>query len=401
MLHSMVGAQTIEEGGQPITPRRAVWTLGVTQLVGYGATSYLPASLAAAQGETFAVATAAIFGAFSGALLIHGLLGPYAGRMADRAGARRPLAAGSVILALALVGMALSQSLVQVIAAWLVLGVGMSLALYDIAFAGLVSWFGVDARRSITGVTLIAGFASTIAWPLTAWLEHTVGWRNAALLWAAANLIIALPLHLTLPRGAAPRSKAAEADDEVPPPPANIAFQMVMLASALAVMSSVGSIMGAHLPPLLTSLGAGATLAVVAGMLVGPAQVAARLAEFALVRKIHPLVSARFAVGLFPIGAGLLILLGPVAAAPFAALYGAGNGLFTIVRGTLPLVLFGSQGYGARLGLLNVPARLLGALAPVLFALGLAWSAKLALAVLILACLAALGCLALLRRPAA
>lgn len=398
----MVGAQTIEDGPQPpVTPRRAVWTLGVTQLVGYGCTSYLPASLAAAQGKTFGVATAAIFAAFSGALLTQGLLGPFAGRLADRAGARRPLAVGSVILALALVGMALAQDMIQVAAAWLLLGVGMSLALYDIAFAGLVSWFGLDARRSITGVTLIAGFASTIAWPLTAWLEHTLGWRNTALIWAAANLLIALPLHLTLPSGAAPKPKAATAEEDAPPPPTNIAFQMVMLAAALAVMSAVGSIMGAHLPPLLASLGAGATLAVVAGMLVGPSQVAARLAEFALVRKIHPLVSARFAVGLFPIGAGLLILLGPIAAVPFAALYGAGNGLFTIVRGTLPLVLFGSQGYGARLGLLNVPARLLGALAPLLFALGLAYSARLALGVLIVACLVALACLAALRRPAA
>ena len=153
------------EASPAITPRRAVWTLGITQLVGYGCTSYLPATLAAAQGQTLGVSTAFVFGAFSGALLISGLLGPVTGRAVDRHGARRPLAAGSIVLALALIGMALAQNVGQLISAWLVLGIGMSLALYDIAFAGLVGWFGLEARKSITGVTLIAGFASTIAWP--------------------------------------------------------------------------------------------------------------------------------------------------------------------------------------------------------------------------------------------
>ena len=383
-----------------ITPRRAVWTLGVTQLVGYGCTSYLPATLAAAQGKALGVSTAFIFGAFSGALLISGLLGPVTGRAVDRHGARRPLAGGSIVLALALTGMALSQNVWQLVVAWLVLGAGMSLALYDIAFAGLVGWFGLEARKSITGVTLIAGFASTIAWPLTAWLETTFGWRQTALVWAAANLLIALPLHLTLPSQAPRRGTKADHPDEVAETPQpGVALQMILLATALAVMAGIGSIMGAHLPPLLIGVGASATAAVVAGMLVGPAQVAARLAEFALVRRIHPLVSARVAVAMFPVGAGLLLAFGPLAAAPFAILYGAGNGLFTIVRGTLPLVLFGAQNYGGRLGALNVPARLVGAVAPLLFALGLAKSEPWALGVLIAACLLALACLFALRKP--
>ena len=388
--------------GPAITPRRAVWTLGITQLIGYGCSSYLPASLAVAQAKSLGASTAFVFGAFSGALLLMGLLGPATGRAVDRHGARRPLAAGSIVLALALVGMALAQSPVQLVAAWLVLGVGMALALYDIAFAGLVGWFGLEARRSITGVTLIAGFASTIAWPLTAWLEATHGWRVAALVWAGANLLIALPLHLTLPRPA--KTSHAEpadttAEDEAEPPK-HIALQMTLLAVALAVMSGIGSIMGAHLPPLLTGLGASAAAAVAAGMLVGPAQVAARLAEFVLVRRIHPLVSARVAVSLFPIGAALLLALGPLAAAPFAVLYGAGNGLFTIVRGTLPLVLFGKRNYGERLGALSVASRLVGAVAPLLFALGLARSVEWSLGLLIAACVLALGCLFALRKPA-
>jgi MFS family permease len=381
-----------------ISPRRAVLTLGVTQLVGYGCSSYLPASLAVAMGREVGVPTALVFGAFSGALLVQAFVGPAAGRAVDKGGARAPLAVGSIVLSLSLIGMALSQNALQLFGAWLVLGLGMTLALYDIAFAGLVGWFGLEARRSITGVTLIAGFASTIAWPATAWLEHSFGWREACLVWAAANLLICLPLHLSLPRQAKALPPTGLAAEPSRPASREVVVQMVLLATALAVMAGVGSIMGAHLPPLLMAVGAGSAAAIGAGMLVGPSQVAARLAEFALVRRIHPLVSARAAVGFFPIGAALLLALGPIAAAPFAILYGAGNGLFTIVRGTLPLVLFGAKNYGGRLGVLSVPARLLGAVAPVLFAMALNRSAGLALGVLIGACLLALACLFALRK---
>ena len=384
-----------------ITPRRAVWTLGVTQLIGYGCTSYLPATLAKAQASSLGVSMAFVFGAYSGGLLISALLGPAAGRAVDRHGARRPLALGSLVLTLALVSIAAAQDGVQLALAWLVLGVGMALALYDIAFAGLVGWFGQDARRSITGVTLIAGFASTIAWPLSAWMEGAYGWRATALFWAATNLLIALPLHWTLPRPTQPASAARAAPDDVDTPEPGAALKMALLATALAVMAGVGSVMAAHLPLLLIGLGASTTAAIAAGMLVGPAQVVARLGEFFLVRRIHPLVSARVAVAMFPAGAGLLLALGPLAAAPFAALYGAGNGLFTIVRGTLPLVLFGSRNYGRRLGTLSVPSRLIGAAAPLIFALGMERSAQMSLWVLILACVGALGCLFALRKPAA
>lgn len=175
--------------------------------------------------------------------------------------------------------------------------------------------------------------------------------------------------------------------------------KMVLMAGAFAVQSAIGSAMSAHLPPLLTAIGVGAAAAVAAAALVGPAQVAARLAEFALVRRIHPLTSGRFAVAMFPIGAVLLIVFGGIAAAPFTILYGAGNGLFTIVRGALPLALFGERNYGRRLGVLNVPARLLQAASPFVFALMLERSANLALAIMAVGSVLALGALLMLRRP--
>ena len=382
------------------TPRRAVLTLGVTQTIGYACSSYLPATLAKPMAADVGMSTSGVFLAFSAALLLQAVTGPRVGRLVDQRGGRPPLTAASLLFAAGLVGLAISHTPAALIASWLIIGLGMSAGLYDIAFAGLVGWFGVDARRSITGVTLIAGFASTIGWPLTAWLEHEIGWRGACLAWAALNVLIALPLHLTLPRAPAPRP--APAHDA--PPVSDAAApgdtgKMVLMATAFAVLAAIGSAMSAHLPPMLNALGVGPAAAVGAAALVGPAQVAARLAEFALVRRIHPLVSGRVAVAMFPIGAGLLIAFGAIAAAPFTILYGAGNGLFTIVRGALPLALFGDRNYGRRLGVLNVPARLLQAVSPFVFALMLERSANLALGIMAVGSVLALGALLALRKP--
>jgi len=383
------------------TPRRAVLTLGVTQTIGYACSTYLPATLAKPMAADVGMSTSAVFLAFSAALLLQAVTGPRIGKLVDHRGGRLPLTAASLLFAAGLVGLAVAQTPAVLIAAWFVIGFGMSAGLYDIAFAGLVGWFGADARRSITGVTLIAGFASTIGWPLTAWLEHTVGWRGACLAWAALNLLVALPLHLSLPHAPAPKPEpAADAALVSDAPVPGDLSKMILMATAFAVLAAIGSAMSAHLPPLLNALGVSPAAAVGAAALVGPAQVAARLAEFALVRRLHPLVSGRVAVSLFPIGAVLLIALGGVAAAPFTLLYGAGNGLFTIVRGALPLALFGSRNYGRRLGVLNVPARLLQAVSPFVFALMIDRSANLALAVMAAGSVLAFGALMLLRRPA-
>ena len=383
------------------TPRRAVLTLGVTQTIGYACSTYLPATLAKPMAADVGMSTSGVFLAFSAALLLQAVTGPRIGKLVDHRGGRLPLTAASLLFAAGLVGLAVAQTPAVLIAAWFVIGFGMSAGLYDIAFAGLVGWFGADARRSITGVTLIAGFASTIGWPLTAWLEHQVGWRGACLAWAALNLLIALPLHLSLPHAPAPKPEpAADAAPVSDAPVPGDLSKMILMATAFAVLAAIGSAMSAHLPPLLGALGVSPAAAVGAAALVGPAQVAARLAEFALVRRIHPLVSGRVAVSLFPIGAVLLIALGGVAAAPFTILYGAGNGLFTIVRGALPLALFGERNYGRRLGVLNVPARLLQALSPFVFALMIDRSANLALAAMAAGSVLAFGALMLLRRPA-
>jgi hypothetical protein len=171
---------------------------------------------------------------------------------------------------------------------------------------------------------------------------------------------------------------------------------MLLLAFVFAAAWFVTGAMATQLPALLERAGSTPVEAVAAASLVGPAQVVARVGEFVILRRVHPLVSARIAAALHPLGALLFAIIGAPAAAAFAVLYGAGNGLLTIARGTVPLAVFGPEGYGERTGLLGAPARAAQAFAPLLFgllldAMGL-WSIAVS-AALCLAALAALLCL--------
>jgi predicted MFS family arabinose efflux permease len=240
----------------------------------------------------------------------------------------------------------------------------MGIGLYDTAFAALGRIYGLQARPAITGITLLAGFASTVGWPLTAWGANVLGWRETCLAWAGAHLVLGLPLNLLLPRSA---SMAKSKDDGGKP---HIAFDrpMLVLGFAFAASWTVVTAMAVHLPRLLEAAGASTLEAVAAGALIGPSQVGARILEASLLKRFHPMVSARLSVALHPLGATVLAVFGAVAASGvFTVLHGAGSGILTIARGTVPLAMFGPENYGYRLGLLGAPSRIMMAAAPLLF----------------------------------
>jgi predicted MFS family arabinose efflux permease len=372
-----------------------VAALGTTQTLAWASSYYLPAILAAPMAASAGVSRAWVFGAFSGALLLTAALGPWVGRTIDRRGGRGVLAVSNGVFAIGLVVLGASNGIASQCAAWLVLGIGMALGLYDAAFATLAGIYGRDARAPITGITLIAGFASTVGWPLSAFLDAEVGWRGACFIWAAMHVVIGLPLNLfLLPRSSHPREHAEQERASWEP-----RREMILLAYVFAAAWFVTGAMAAHLPALFEMMGATTVQAVAASALVGPAQVAARVAEFVIMRRIHPLVSARIAASLHPIGAAVLAAFGSPAAVAFALLHGAGNGLLTIARGTVPLALFGPANYGARTGLLGAPARAAQAAAPLLFGLLLDSMGRGVLAVSAGLCLSALAALFLLNIP--
>jgi MFS family permease len=366
-----------------------VSAVGTSQTLAWASSYYLPAILADDMARAAGVPRAWVFGAFSGALLLTAFLGPWVGRLIDRRGGRGVLVASNVVLAVGLVALGASNGIATQCAAWAVLGLGMALGLYDAAFATLAGIYGRDARGPITGITLIAGFASTIGWPLSALFAAQFGWREACFIWAALHIVIGLPLNLLLvPRSAGTAPPGGQAAASWEP-----RREMFLLAYVFAAAWFVTGAMAAHLPALFERLGATTVQAVAAAALVGPAQVAARVAEFVIMRRIHPLVSARIAASLHPIGAIVMGIFGSPAAVAFALLHGAGNGLLTIARGTVPLALFGPVNYGARTGLLGAPARAAQAAAPLLFGLLLDSMGAWVLAVSAGLCLSALAAL--------
>ncbi len=346
------------------------------------------------------VAPTVFFGLFSAALLLSAATAPYIGALIDRHGGRTVLVASNVVLAIGLVLLGMAQGVVSLALAWVVLGIGMAMGLYDPAFAALTRLYGNRARGPITGITLVAGFASTVGWPATAWMDHTFGWREACLIWAAVNLCVAMPLNLLaippappLP-APVPGQVAVEPETEAPP------GAMAILAYFFSATRFVSGALAAHLPGLLLGMGATEVAAIAAAALVGPAQVGARIAEFGLLRSVHPVIPARIASLLHPLGAAFLLTLGPAGAAVFAVLHGAGNGMITIAKGTLPLAVFGPAGYGRRNGILSVPTRIAEASAPLLFGFLLTAIGSRAVLVTTGLCLSAFASLLLLRvRP--
>ena len=377
-----------------------VAALGVTQTVAWASSYYMPAILGAPIARALHLPTSVFFGLFSGALLLSAVVGPSVGRLIDRHGGRHLLAASNLVIAVGLLILATAHNIVGLVIAWTILGIGIGMGLYDPAFATLTWLYGRDARSSITGITLIAGFASTIGWPLTAALLDIFGWRAACLVWAGLNMLLAAPVNwLAIPRHGVPAA-LPQAARELPlthPPRA----AMPILAFFFAATWFVQGAMAAHLPGLLQAAGASSSAAIAAASPVGPAQVGARIVEFRLLRSFHPISSARLASALHPIGAAFLVAFGAPGIIAFALLHGAGNGMITIAKGTLPLALFGPRGYGLRSGLLSAPARMLQAAAPFLFGLLLDRVGLGAVGLSAGLCLAAFASLFLLRPRAA
>jgi predicted MFS family arabinose efflux permease len=375
-----------------------ILALGTTQTLAWASSYYLPAILADPIARDLGVSPNWIFAAFSGSLVISALLGPRIGRQIDLFGGRPVLTTSNLTLAAGLALLGATYSIPMLIIAWLLLGIGMGCGLYDAAFAALGRIYGDAARRSITGITLMAGFASTVGWPLTAFGLESIGWRNTCFAWALAHLLIGLPINFfMLP--AVKGAKATSATAVKPQIP--IDRTMILLAFAFAAAWTVTGAMAAHMPRILEAAGATTVRAVAAGALFGPAQVVARIIEASFLSRYHPLLSTRLACLTHPIGAAILAVAGGAASSAFAIFFGLGNGILTIARGTLPLAIFGPRNYGYRLGLIGAPARMAQAAAPLAFGLLIDTMGSRVLIVSSALSLAALLALCLLRQKPA
>lgn len=351
---------------------RTICILAPTQIISWGSLYYAFSILGPGIRKELGWSTALVFGAYSWSLLVAGLVATPVGILLDRHGGRGVMGAGSVLCGVGLVALSASRSPLAYLCAWTVLGLAMGMTLYEAAFATINRRFAGAGRQAISNLTLFAGFASTIFWPLTQAMDTALGWRATYFCFAMLHLLVCLPLHLLLGRERA-RPQATPGMEGRGHTLAEALRRPAFwkLTAAFAAHTLVFSALSVHLIPLLQALGHGARVAVLMAMLIGPMQVAGRVLERTAGRALAPQLVGKFCFAALPAALASIVLFGTQAwaVACFCVLYGLSNGVLTIVRGTLPQALFGSEHYGAISGAMAGPSLLAKAAGPVLGAL--------------------------------
>jgi predicted MFS family arabinose efflux permease len=352
----------------PAGPSRrvVVAALGVTQILGWGTSFYFPAVLAEPIVADTGWTLGWVVGGVSIGLLVGGLISPRVGREIDRRGGRPVLATSSVLFAAGLTIIGVAPVLAVYLLGWVVVGAAIGAGLYDAAFAALGQLYGKEARGPITNLTLFGGFASTVCWPLSAFLEEAVGWRGTCLVYAGLHLVVALPLQFVMPPARSPdRAMPATSAQRAGSVTAlrNERLILVLVALVMMLAAGIGSILVVHLLIFLQVRGADYATAVALGALFGPAQVGARVVERIFGQRYHP-IWTMIASCLLMAGGLALLLVGFPVLALVIVVYGSGFGIAWIARGTLPLALFGPERYPVLMGRLALPTLIVQALAP-------------------------------------
>lgn len=348
---------------------RTIFCIGMTQLINWGITFYMPGVFGTAIMSETGRSPVVTFSGLTIAMLVMGLVSPLTGPLIARTGGRTVMMVGTFVIVLGCFLMAFTHSTTSWVAVWLLMGAGMRLALYDAAFALLVEIAGAEARRAITLATLLGGLASVAFWPAGAALLHITDWRHAIIVYGCAG-IVSLLFLTTVPAGyrRQPPVAGQPALQAIGPAEDRKAFiSGLWYATLIALISFVSTGVSAHFPQILAAYG----MPAVAGMLWGVGQVSARLLDVASGARTSAIRLSLFTGIILPLCflVGLAGNVTPVATAIFILSYGAVNGLSTIIKAVLPLVLFDPQQYARKTGLLLSPAFLLAALAPSVYAI--------------------------------
>ena len=356
----------------------AIVALGITQIIAWGTTLYALGVLGKPIAADTGWGQSLVFAGLTVGLLVSSAVSTLIGRLVDRRGGRVVMSIGSILTAVGLVALSAVADPYAYLAAWAFLGLAMRMSLYDAAFAALVQVTPSRGRRAISYLTLFGGFASSVFWPIGHALNGAYGWRATLVIFAVINLVVCLPLHwLGLARReTAEQAEQAHAADPAPtaatPPLEGSARRVAMVLFSLIVAASavVFGALAVHLVPILEATGLAGATAVFIASLKGAAQVAGRIWDLTLARRWHPIDVGRVSVAFIPLSFAVLMLGGAnfSAALAFTLLFGVSNGLVTIMRGAVPLALFGAKGYGEVLGILATPYLLLAAVAPAAFA---------------------------------
>ena len=347
---------------------RATAGLGVTQIIGWGTTFLMPSVLGRRIEADLAIPSEVVYGGITVMFGVGALFAPWVGRMMDRIGARLIMATGSLLYALSLAALAMTQGMVSYLLCWAAMGVASTLALNTPASIALAQVAGPRARQAIALLAIVGGFASTVFWPVAGALDAIVGWRGTLLVYAGLHLVVCAPVHLLALPGRPPAPVAAAT---APAPAASFtAAQSTRVFLLLALAFSCGAFIFTgfivHAIDVLRGLGHDPATALLLASLIGPAQVAVRLVELTFGHRYSIMGSALFAAAVLPLGLGLAWLAGGNFAIALVCImaYGIANGLKAVLRATLPLALFGRAQFGTYMGRLALPQGIVSAAAP-------------------------------------
>ena len=354
----------------------AVVALGITQITAWGTSYYCLGVLAGPISRDTGWSRGFVFLGFTVALLVMGLVSSTVGRAIDRHGGRAVMTLGTVVVSAGLFALSSTRSEVVYLVIWAFLGVGMRLCLYDAAFAALVQVAPSRGRKAISYLTLFGAFASSVFWVVGHALDERLGWRQTLVVFALINLAVCLPLHwLGLARresdpGVGPAGSPAASPDGPPLEGTTRSIAIALFALIMSLNGFVFGVVSVQLVPLLEAAGLATAAAVWVASLKGVAQFGGRVVEIVFARSLRAITVGRIAIGILPPALALL-LVGtsslPLVVA-FTLLMGASQGVITIVRGAVPLALFGARGYGAVLGLIATPVLVVNAASPTVFA---------------------------------
>jgi MFS family permease len=354
----------------------AVCALGIAQITAWGTSYYCLGVLAGPIAADTGWSGSLVYFGFTVGLLAMGLVSSWAGRALDRHGARAVMSAGIVLVSASLYALAQVRTEAAYLATWAAIGVGMRLCLYDAAFVALVQIVPARGRLAISYLTLFGAFASSVFWVLGHYFTEAWGWRRTLELFALINAGVCLPLILAGlarrdTRQAGEAAAAAPAHDGPPLAGRARAIAIGLFAAIMSLNGFVFGVVTVQLVPLLEAAGLTAAAAVWIASLKGFAQFGGRVVEIVFGSRLRAITVARVAIGVLPLSFLMLLLAGGNAYAilAFTLLMGASQGVITIVRGAVPLALFGANGYGAVLGLIATPILVVNAVSPSLFAL--------------------------------
>lgn len=361
--------------------RSLVGWLSLAQLISWGSIFYTFALVMEPVELELGLSRAQSSWAFSLALLVEGLTAYQVGRWIDSGHERAVMTAGSLLAALCLALHGRVTGVVGFYAVWAGLGAAMAATLYSPVFAVVTRRFPADFRRAIITITFLGGLASTVFIPLTAWLIALWGWRDALLALAGLHLLVCAPLHAVKLRGAPAAPSRASGGGRATPIGVSSLVRtrpFLMIGVFLVLMMAVTVALPAHMISLLRENGLSQYWVIAVPASIGVIQVFGRLLLYFFEHRFDLHLANRLIPGLIPLGL-VVLLAAPLAGhwqtwavMLFVILYGMGNGMLTIVKGTA-IAQYVDRDHVATLnGALGVPLALARAAAPI--ALGLLWS---------------------------